>query len=261
MSNKQTCINFSYHTAKGLRDINEDAYWQGINKSNQILCVLCDGIGSQDDSQIASQITVKEFQDYFSKRRKIYNCKKMFHICLERAYKKITNCSNKDLNGKKIGTTLVVLFINNDQATCFNLGDSRLYHFSLQQNKWDQITKDHNLYNHIMESVETDPSLDKNLLIEKYKNQLHALTRCLESNALVHKKYDTFSFAFEVGDVCFLASDGVYHFINLNDINKIISDQRNSFEKVAQKLVDKALQNKSNDNLTCIIVEKTNACQ
>jgi serine/threonine protein phosphatase PrpC len=121
MSNKQTCINFSYHTAKGLRDINEDAYWQGINKSNQILCVLCDGIGSQDDSQIASQITVKEFQDYFSKRRKIYNCKKMFHICLERAYKKITNCSNKDLNGKKIGTTLVVLFINNDQATCFNL--------------------------------------------------------------------------------------------------------------------------------------------
>lgn len=61
-------FNYSFSTAKGLRDHNEDAGWVGINKSNQCLALVCDGIGSQSDSQIASNMIVDYFKKQFSKK-------------------------------------------------------------------------------------------------------------------------------------------------------------------------------------------------
>jgi serine/threonine protein phosphatase PrpC len=66
-------FNISTSTNKGTRPINEDANFVGINKSGQYLAIVCDGIGSQDDSQIASLITVETFSKSFSKHRHIYN--------------------------------------------------------------------------------------------------------------------------------------------------------------------------------------------
>jgi protein phosphatase len=128
-------FNYSIATNRGLRPINEDASWVGVNKNNQCLIVVCDGIGSQDDSQIASLITVEVFKEQFEKRSKIFNVERYFNKCLRNSHTKITKIANEKLNGRKIGTTLVVTFIDNDKATTFNLGDSRLYHFSLIENR------------------------------------------------------------------------------------------------------------------------------
>jgi protein phosphatase len=127
-------FNYSIATNRGLRPINEDASWIGFNKNNQCLIIVCDGIGSQDDSQIASLITVEIFKNNFEKHSKICNVDRFFSKCLRNAYNKITNIANKVLNGRKIGTTLVVSFIENNKVTAFNLGDSRLYHYSLFNN-------------------------------------------------------------------------------------------------------------------------------
>jgi serine/threonine protein phosphatase PrpC len=70
-------INFKYNissaTNKGIRPINEDACFVGFNKAGQCLAIICDGIGSQDDSQIASLITVETFTQSFNKHRAIHN--------------------------------------------------------------------------------------------------------------------------------------------------------------------------------------------
>jgi serine/threonine protein phosphatase PrpC len=65
--------NISTATNKGTRPINEDANYVGFNKSGQLLAIVCDGIGSQDDSQIASLITVETFVQSFNKHHRIYN--------------------------------------------------------------------------------------------------------------------------------------------------------------------------------------------
>jgi serine/threonine protein phosphatase PrpC len=106
----------------------------GFNKNGQGLIVVCDGIGSQDDSQIASLITVEVFKEQFMKHSRVFNVERFFNKCLRNAYNQITEISLKRLNGKKIGTTLVVSLIDKNKVTTFNLGDSRLYYYSLLKN-------------------------------------------------------------------------------------------------------------------------------
>jgi serine/threonine protein phosphatase PrpC len=78
----------------------------------------------------------------------------------------------------------------------------------------------------------------------------------LESNSNAHTKYDTFSFDVEQGDVLFLATDGVYNFIDLNHVNDFISNNhQNNFALISKSVVQKALENRSNDNLTSVIFE------
>ncbi|MDR0985514.1 MAG: serine/threonine-protein phosphatase [Mycoplasmataceae bacterium] len=248
-------FNLSSSTAKGLRSTNEDAHWVGTNKKNQCLAIVCDGIGSQDDSQIASLITVDVFKKLFLKRSFICNGEKFFKRCLEKAYKAISKQSTSNLNNKKIGTTLVMILITGNKGEVYNLGDSRLYDYSLEDNQWTQITQDHNLYNHFVNMKEKDPSIDINKLCLNYKDQLFALTKCLESNGNTHHDWDKFKIELHEGDVIFLATDGVYYFIKPEQVNEIIKRCSNNFETVAKNIIDVALANKSNDNLTAIVVE------
>jgi protein phosphatase len=98
------------------------------------LAIVCDGIGSQDDSQIASLMTVEVFKKAFEKHSKVHNINVFFFKCLKAAHNQITQVSNARLNGKKIGTTLLVAYIKNNQVHVFNLGDTRLYHYSINSN-------------------------------------------------------------------------------------------------------------------------------
>jgi protein phosphatase len=220
--------------------------------------VVCDGIGSQDDSQIASFITVDVFRENFERHSKIFNIDRFFNKCLKSSYNKITSVANKKLNGRKIGTTLVVTFVDNNKVVTYNLGDSRLYHFSLVSNSWIQITRDHNLYNHFIDLAEKDKTINVNELCMQYRNQLLALTKCLESGTNAHIDYDKFVFKIELGDILFQATDGVYHYLKLADVNNIMKNNTNNFSTIAKSLIQMAIQNKSNDNLTCVVMETVN---
>jgi serine/threonine protein phosphatase PrpC len=101
--------------------------------------------------------------------------------------------------------------------------------------------------------------VDINTLCARYKNQLLALTKCLESNSTVHNNYDKFVFNICGGDVLFQATDGVYHFLKLSDVTETIKNNRNNFDAISRNLIHIALDNKSNDNLTCVVVEPLNA--
>ncbi|MDR2823436.1 MAG: serine/threonine-protein phosphatase [Mycoplasmataceae bacterium] len=252
-------LNYSIHTNKGLRAINEDASWIGMNKSGQYLAIVCDGIGSQDDSQIASLVAVEVFAKSFEKKRRIRNCDLWFKKTLRTAYNRITELSKKNLNSKKIGTTLLLSIIEEDKARTFNLGDTRLYWYSLNDNMWSQVTRDHNLYNYFLDLHKEDKTIQINELCAKHKDQLLALTRCLESGTNSHLHYDVYDTVLQSGDVLFLATDGVYHYIKNDDISAVIKNNSDNFASISKTIIQKALDNKSNDNLTSIVIEFRNS--
>jgi serine/threonine protein phosphatase PrpC len=95
-----------------------------------------------------------------------------------------------------------------------------------------------------------------NVLCHKYKDQLFALTKCLESGSDGYMKYDTYKFEIESGDIIFLATDGVYHYIKLDTINELINNNAHrNFDLISKNIIQKALENKSNDNLTSLVIE------
>jgi len=69
-------------------------------------------------------------------------------------------------------------------------------------------------------------------------------------------KYDSYSLDLESGDLIMLATDGLYNYLDLNFINYFIKNNRHQdFALVAKEAVKKAIENKSTDNVSTIIIE------
>jgi serine/threonine protein phosphatase PrpC len=109
-----------------------------------------------------------------------------------------------------------------------------------------------------MEMAEKDKTVNVNELCVQHRDQLLALTKCLESGSNVHNEYDKFVFKIELGDILFQATDGVYHYLKLNDVNNTMKNNTNNFSTISKTLIQTALENKSNDNLTCVVLETVN---
>jgi serine/threonine protein phosphatase PrpC len=127
-------MNFKYKISvasdKGTRETNEDFY--GILENHKdILLVLCDGVGSEQDSDIAAKITVKTFLTRFKKRFPLFFCfSRFYNNCIKASLRKLRKLTNKN---QGMGTTLCVVYIHKNIAQCANIGDSRIYYYSASQ--------------------------------------------------------------------------------------------------------------------------------
>ena len=243
---------YSISSDKGLKPNNEDAAWIGFNKSNQCLAIICDGIGSEKNSDQSSKLVVNAFQTSFSRRRHIWTPKLWFKHTLLYASTKL-NLLYKQ-NGAHIGTTIVLCLISNQKVYAFNIGDSRLYHFSMSQYKWIIKTKDHNLFNFLVDNHAPQISF------KRHANNLLSLTNFIDStdDRHEHMKFNYVKFLIQYNDVIFLASDGLYNFIDLSYLNEVIRKLGlDKFEDVVSELIKKALNNHSHDNLSGIIIQLT----
>ena len=54
---------------------------------------------------------------------------------------------------------------------------------------------------------------------------------------------------------CILASDGVWDCLNLDDISKIVQENKENFNNLAKIIVETAKRKASEDNISCIVIE------
>lgn len=243
---------YSISSDKGLKPDNEDAAWIGFNKSNQCFAIICDGIGSEKHSDQASKLVVNVFQTLFSRKKRIWIPKLWFKRTLQVASAQMNDLYK--IKGIHIGTTIVLCLISNKKVFVLNIGDSRLYHFSMNQYKWIVKTKDHNLFNFLVDNHAPQISF------KRHANNLLFLTNFIDSTDVRHKhmKFNYITFDVNYNDVIFLSSDGLYNFIELSYINEVIHKLGlNKFEDAMPQIIKRALNSHSNDNLSGIIIQLT----
>jgi len=260
---------FSAQTNKGIREYNQDSCLVTKNKSNQLLCVVCDGIGSEEHSEIASRTLTHIFEQKFLKRKKIHNFYRFYNSCIKKALKIIEDASKnihetdeeKKIEKPKkirIGSTICCLLITGDKAEMANLGDSRIYYYDVEKNTFFQKSYDHNVRNFLIKKF-NDQKLKKpemSSIIEQQKkieleansHQLLALTGCVES---WHKYKPSDSYYKVVknikkNDEFVIVTDGVYNWVKTNTYLE---------NQDANKIIQISLENGSNDNLTCCIIK------
>jgi len=230
-------INSSHYSIAGIKPQNEDSCGIVVPDlplltTKGIAAVVADGMSGSDDGKQASEGCVKSFLSDYLSTPETWSVKN--------SGQKILSALNRWLHGqgqrqyqsnKGMVTTLSALVFKSNTAYIFHVGDTRIYR--LRGNDLEQLTNDHRF------------------VVSEEKSYL---SRALGIELRVDIDYKTL--AIEIGDTFIQLTDGVYEFVTDGVIKETLLKSKN-IKLAAEEIVKTAEKNKSDDNLTCQIIQIT----
>ncbi len=231
--NKQLKIEAGLYTSAGVKEENQDSVNFHIPQddsleSKGIVTVLADGVSSSEAAKQASDTAVKTFlSDYYStpdtwSTKK--SCQQVISSINSWLYKQ-GSTEASELKGWV--TTFDAIIFKSTTAYIVHIGDSRVY--LLRDGELVQMTKDH---------------------ITWLNAERSYLSRALGVDTAL--QIDFKQEVLQEGDIFLQTSDGVHEFVTEDEIIQLLSSEQSSEEK-AQRLVEKAIANQSNDNLSALV--------
>lgn len=221
-----------------VRPYNEDAL---LNMSENSLWVVADGMGGHSAGDLASQMLVDRIARYI---------KDVEHTSIDdiRAIVQLANLeiyryAQKNLDGKTMGTTMVLLFIQDSYFHCLWVGDSRIY--QLRNGRFVQKTRDHS---QVMDLV------DQGLLAFE-DAESHPLANVITRAIGVHEKVtiDQVSGELVDGDQFLLCSDGLSKELSNQELHKTLC--ADSVNQAGLALMHSVLVRGARDNVTCALIK------
>lgn len=215
------------------------------------LYAVCDGMGGGTHGEIASRIAVDVLREAYSRTGdrsahvdgivKWYTQEANARVCAEMSV----------LRARNMGTTYVVSSIRDNTVRVYNLGDSRAY-LLLNGGRLKKLTHDHSEIKNLLEmGVITEEAA-------KTHPGRHTLTQHLgiDPEVLELEPYRAPSFRFLEDDILLLCSDGLTDMLEDPYIADVLR-AGSSPKDIAETLVDKALGNGGKDNVTVVVVKRS----
>ena len=219
------------------RALNEDSVASFENETY----VIADGMGGYATGEVASHILVETVRDillpevHFDET----DLKKAILCANDAILRKVRE--NPSYSG--MGTTATIFHRENDTFFWAHVGDSRLY--LLREHALRQITRDHSLVSDLVENGSITP--DEARLHPKR----NVITRAVGvANELV---VDSGRFQAATRDVLLLCSDGLTAVLSDNAIYELLDTSARD-GNVAERLIHKALEEESHDNISALVV-------
>ncbi|QKQ73539.1 serine/threonine phosphatase [Nostoc sp. TCL240-02] len=218
------------------------------------LYILCDGMGGHAGGEIASELAVNTLRQYFQEHW-IANqlptedsIREAVYLANEAIYK--LNQQDARSGVGRMGTTLVMLLIQDTQAAVAHVGDSRLYRLTRKRGL-EQVTVDHEVgQREITRGVEAS--------IAYARPDAYQLTQALGPRDENSINPDVGFFEINEDTLLLLASDG----LSDNDLlethwqthlEPLLSSGAN-LEQGVTKLIDLGNQYNGHDNITGILI-------
>ncbi len=253
-------VSFAAATAVGRqRNHNEDNFL--IDKKLRLFMVA-DGMGGHAAGEVASSIAVHEIRDAINNNKDLidryrvdhpgvqaYEILQVLEHAVQAACGAVHSRAQAEPDKRGMGTTATVLLIAGagEQLRGFiaHVGDSRVY--LARQNQCHVLTEDHSLMNELVrrgklnrEQIESSP----------YKQYKNAVTRAVGVYASV--EVDTFDFDILPGDRFMMCSDGMYAYVDEQELPKQLAD--GDVKDVPKRLVDTANKGGGHDNITAVVI-------
>ena len=241
-------MNYYGKTHVGLkRKDNQDSFLLE-NHENQILAVVCDGIGGGNAGDVASRMAVSHMKDCFMKMEPCdsdIEVKHWLEKTIQEANDLIFTQSTKNHDQKGMGTTLVGV-LQCDKATyIFNVGDSRTY--GLYADDFLCLTEDHSYVAGLLKRGEVSEEEAMN-----HPNR-NVLTNALGIWDNVKIDINKIKNDYVALLVC---SDGLHGYVSEDTIRYVLSSTSYSTEEKVDLLIQDALDAGGYDNVSVIILEK-----
>lgn len=231
-------VTVGQYSHRGQKPENQDFHGACLPQDHQlaskgVAVALADGISSSNVSREASQSAVAGFlQDYYctpdawsvkqSARRVILATNSWLHAQTRRSQYRF----DRD---RGYVCTFSAMVIKSATAYLFHVGDARIYR--VHGDNLEQLTTDHRLWVSREESY---------------------LGRALGMGEQLEIDYSALPVA--AGDVFLLATDGVYEFLAQGSVGEVLRQHPDDLDQASQALVEHALDNGSDDNLTAQLV-------
>lgn len=230
----------------GKKDNQEDALYPAKTSNEDRVFVLCDGMGGHDKGEVASNAVAFALGNYLSGFMDAGASvdSSVFKKAIETAYDTLDAVfAGDDITGKRPGTTMTCIVVNDNSVLVAHIGDSRIYH--IRSGKEAQVlyeSVDHSLVNDLILAGELTPEEAESF---GHKN---IITRAMQPNA---KRYqaDIYEF-FDIrkGDYFFLCSDGVLEHVDTRQLCEILNAKISDAQKM-EKILD-LCRDKTFDNHT-----------
>ncbi|MCP4807720.1 MAG: Stp1/IreP family PP2C-type Ser/Thr phosphatase [Proteobacteria bacterium] len=235
-----------------VRENNEDNWAIDIESG---LFIVADGMGGHAAGEVAAEMAVDTVKsvlltdsdpDETMLATEVDDpddaMRERLRYAMNQAAVNIRRKSDEDRTLAGMGTTLVVLVVDEGSAHLAHVGDSRAYLF--RDERLQRLTRDHTIVQQEVDAGRLTPELAR---IVPHKN---ILTKSVGVHGPVDP--DTSTRALDPGDLLVLCSDGLTDPLEDREIERICG--RTHPEDLAETLVMEALRRGGDDNVTVVIV-------
>ncbi len=230
-----------------IRENNEDAISYGIHKQLDVVWMLiADGMGGHNAGEVASTMLVEHIKCAWGKVSITNQANWLTWISeqLNSANLKILKQAKSTVGQQGMGTTGVLVVIENNKCHLGWVGDSRAY--TLKDQSLVQETVDHTMLQELVNKGAISAETARN-----------ANTKNLLSQAIgVREKIvvDTATIGIESGDTIMLSTDGLHDYLTEQEISQYLAEF--STEKdICDDMVNQAIVQNSRDNLTVGLIK------
>lgn len=232
-----------------VRQHNEDNGGIFILENDLALVVVADGMGGHQAGDVASQMAIEEIDKLWSTQKPEQlstpeKTEQWLKDAVQKVNTSIYQYAKENIDCQGMGTTIVVVVLNQEFITVGHIGDSRCY--MLNNNGFAQITDDHSLVNELVRSGQISPE------DAEHHPRKNVLMRALGTEETV--SVDIKSLEWEANDMLLLCSDGLTNKVSASEIRDVLSDKC-ELEVKARQLIEKANEAGGDDNITVAIVK------
>ncbi|MEX1378205.1 MAG: Stp1/IreP family PP2C-type Ser/Thr phosphatase [Eubacteriales bacterium] len=227
-----------------VRSNNQDFFYTPKPTDKIKLAIVADGMGGYKGGDVASELCVNTIVRYLNRKyKKNIDIEELLYESVCIANIAVYDRASESEYLKGMGTTLVMAAFCDDAVYVLNVGDSRAYHITSDY-KAKQITDDHTL---VQEYINLGKMSEEEARKHNYR---HVITRAIgtDKNVMV----DHFKVDMKDGDHILLCSDGMYEYIDIDMIAKILeasSDRKSAI----RTMIDMSNQAGGSDNITIVI--------
>lgn len=223
-----------------VREINEDSI---LSLPEIQLWAVADGMGGYEAGNVASDMIVGTLDSITIKPSSLHEIVDCVEDSLIDVNRRILEYADIVLDGRTLGSTVVTLIIKGHAGVCLWAGDSRLYRY--RDDQLEQLSRDHShveelLLQGVLTPEEAEHHPDSNII-----------TRAIGANTNICIDINVFSARF--GDTFLLCSDGLYNMVSNDEIASTIANL--PINEAVDVLIQKALDNGANDNVSVILVK------
>lgn len=222
------------------RSVNEDNFL--VNDKINFFMVA-DGMGGYAAGEVASQTAVDSAADFnFDLSAPL---KSLSQLIFE-INQAIINKSKLNSDYSEMGTTFTAAIVKDNKLYYVNLGDSRIYLYSVKNNKLTKISKDHSL---VADLVREGKITEEEAFNHPKKN---IVTQALGLDTALNLNKG--SLPVNTDNYLLLCTDGLTDMVREKEIEKVFKNN-SDLDKISERLLAQALASGGLDNITLIVAD------